>query len=468
MFAGKTAQGFLPGGRGNRMPFLLAGLLIGMVASAGAVGEWEPVGMLPLPKYNYSYLAATPNGDLLAATFNVDQQGAAAKRMPALLIRHPLGARPEVIELCSATFEAQRGYGGIACDAMGNFYISGDTGNPETCFVKKFLPDGSPDLRFGAQGELKPRRRCLGLDVVDSYLFLAVDWGQIGILDARTGAYLGAVPAAPGTVYLRDIAVDPASLRIYGVAAGTVVTWESGAPWNPGLYTFRALASAQGRVRAGEGITFDPVDMAALITPVPGNTLLRVWPDGRTWASRLNSPSPDAPLADICLSFDGATLFVSDFNLRGIHVMRRQEAALLASVSSAAAVAEPGGADVRPAPTTEQVTPVEWKRSYYEVLEDSRRQGKPMIVYFRRGDVKLCEEFEKNVLLTPTFNALAQPFTCVFEDVNSNTLLAYRFGVFRVPHIVILDGRGETAGRFTGTIDPAQLARQIQHTARTR
>lgn len=449
-------------GAGGLSSLVLAGLLA-LLGSPAVAGEWRSAGLLSLPQYNYSYLAATPAGDLLAATFNVDQTGGQARPMPALLIRNPLSAKPEVVELCTTTFEAARGYGGIACDSAGNFYLSGDTGNPDTSFIRKFQRDGSPDPSFGDNGEVKPRRRCLGLDALGDYLFLAIDWGQVAVLDARTGRYLGSVPPAPSNPYVRDIAIDPTSMRIYGVAAGNVVVWERGAPWDPSSYQYRHLAAAPGRVRSGEGISFDPVDRAALITPIPGNTLLRVPPDGQALASTLSSAQPTTQIGDSVLSFDGTTLFVSDFNMRGIHVMRREDTTPSAPTASAPPPAYPpitasSGAAV---PST-AAGPVQWNRSYMEVVENARRQGHPMVVYFRRDGIPKCEEFEKGVLLTETFNRQGQNFSCVFEDTAYNTLLAYRFGIFRVPQVVLLDSRGEVTKRFIYSIDPSQMFEAMQ------
>jgi len=84
-----------------------------------------------------------------------------------------------------------------------------------------------------------------------------------------------------------------------------------------------------------------------------------------------------------------------------------------------------------------------------------------MVVYFRRDGVSKCEEIESNILLTPEFNSRAPRFICVFEDLAVNPLTAYRLGVFRVPHITIMDSKGDTVERFTFRINADDLFRAM-------
>lgn len=90
-----------------------------LLATIPAVGmaQWQSAGSLTLPPNSYTFLAPTPNGDLLAATYNPGEGGTGATDLPAVMIKNPGGsAKPEVVELCRSRFEVQRGYGGIACD----------------------------------------------------------------------------------------------------------------------------------------------------------------------------------------------------------------------------------------------------------------------------------------------------------------------------------------------------------------
>lgn len=437
----------LGGARALRVVLALSLLLPALVPA-----QWKPVGALKLPQHNYSFLAATPSGDLLAVTFNSAPADTPPRAMPALLVRNPTTPAPEVIELCRTPFMAQRGYGGVACHESGQFFVSGDTGEPGTCFVRKFNPDGTPDPTFAANGELRPNRRTLGMDVLGNTLFVAADWGRILLFDTQTGRALGETPAVPGPVYVRDVAIDPKSMRLFGVAEGSAVTWGGGAPWKPMGYVFRPLTPKSGELRAGEGISIDPIHRTVLLTPIPGNVLHEIAGNGRIARHVIASAKPNAHLADSVLSFDGETLFVSDITGRLIHVMRRSLANEVADNVVASATSTPLPA------ISGTVAPVTWHKSYTEIVQEAREQNRPMVVYFRRSGFDVCDAFEKNILLTDAFNEKAAGFTCVFEDVSTdNRLLAYRFGVYRVPHMVVLDGQGNVTGEFTFNIPPDDL-----------
>lgn len=430
-----------------------AALLLGasLFLPGAARAQWLPVGKLQVPSYNYLFLAATPSGDLLAATFN--SSGEPGRRLPALLIQRPLDPEPRVVELCNATFDSQRGYGGIACHPSGSFFVSGDTGQAATCFIRKFLPTGQPDASFAQAGELVPGRRCLGLDVFSDYLLAAVDWGVVNVYDARSGAYLSAIPKSTGAApFVRDIAIDPKSMRIFGVAGGGIVTWGKGSPWNAAAYQFRSLTPSTNDPRSGEGISIDPMRRTVLITPVPGNILKEIQGNGATTEFTVTSAAPDAHLADSVMSFDGTTLFISDMRGMAIHRMKRNLGAEASTVNYSAVA----GAN------TGTVAQAQWQQSYEQVVQAARTQGKPMLVYFRMGSAQVSKDFEASVLKSDAFNQQAQKFVCVFEDLDKNRLLAYKFGVFRVPHVTILDRHGEQTAEFRSNIKPDRLLSAMQ------
>ncbi len=434
-----------------------AGVVVFMVFSFAprANSGWFSAGTLNLPAYNYSFLAATPSGDLIAVTFNSMGLSEPPREIPALLIKDPTGPAPQVIELCRIAFSPQRGYSGLASCFDGSFFVSGDTGDPATSFIRKFRADGSPDTTFAAGGELKPNRRCLGIDVIGQYLLVAMDWADIKTLDVNTGEIKGSLPKPPeGTVYVRDIAIDPRTMEVFGVAEGSVVMWEGGAPWNPEAYTFRRLTQPAGKLRAGEGISIDPLNRAALILPVPGNKMLSITADGKTLETVVSSALPTTDLTDSVLSFDGNTLFISDMVGKKVHILRRAAGADVASAATPPAAAVPAA----PASASgAAVAKTQWTRSYLESVEQASARRQPMVVYFRQDGIQKCVDFENNVLLSSEFDRRAQGFVCVFEDLAVNRLFAYRFGVFRIPHVVVLDANKNIQGVFTFDIRPEDL-----------
>jgi DNA-binding beta-propeller fold protein YncE len=435
--------------------------------------EWESAGTIAIPPYPYTFLAATPNGDLLATTFN--NYSDKSVEIPAILIKNPMSATPEVVELCKVSFLKDRGYSGVACDHGGNFYLAGDTGDAATCFLRKFKPDGSPDTTFGNNGVVMPKKRCLGVDVIGPQILLAVGWAQVQVYDYKTGKMIGEFPKTGADPFIRDIAIDPSSMRVYGVAMGGVWVWEGGQPWEPAGYNLREITTGTGSVRAGEGISFDPIMRVAIVTPVPGNTLFEVKDANTITKTVVTSAAPQTHLADSCLSFDGTTLFITDMFGKNIHVLKRIVYDNMSRISSVSPISDGQAASPRtPAPSqpsattapastppTGRVKQAKWEKSYTDVVQRARTEHKPMVVYFRRDGVSKCVEIESNILLTPEFNSRAPRFICVFEDLAVNPLTAYRLGVFRVPHITIMDSKGDTVERFTFRINADDLFRAM-------
>lgn len=424
-----------------------------MSLTSSAFAQWQSKGTLAIPAYGYNFLSSTPSGDLLAGTYNVNPVGGKQLDLPALLIRNPQSAEPQVIELCRAKFDAQRGYGGIACDAIGSFFVSGDTGNAGTSFIRKFHADGSPDMAFGTGGEVKPNHRCLGMDTLGSYLLVAMDWGIVQVYDAKNGAMIGALPVATNTPYVRDITIDAKSMRVFGVAQGGVMMWGKGAPWNTSSYQYQEFSQPMGQPQSGEGISIDPLRRCLIVIPHPGKTLCEIFGDRTVIKSEITTATADSHLGDTTVSFDGTTVYISDMIMRKVHVMTRPMADPFANSNTVLAQSSPvkNNANDTASPTPE------WHQSYTEVVKSARQSGKPMLVYFRKPGVKPSEMFEANVLKSNEFNKRAQNYVCVYEDASKNRLLAYRFGVLRVPHVVVLDSNGESKSEFSFNIDPDKL-----------
>ncbi|MCC5877869.1 MAG: thioredoxin family protein [Candidatus Sumerlaeia bacterium] len=437
---------------------ILCGVLVGIPSELR--GDWSSAGTLNIPPHPYSFLAATPDGNLLAATFNSEPAGGRTRNLPALLIRNPMSNNPEVVELSRMSFEPLRGYGGIASDSSGAYYVSADTGSGETSFVCRFLSDGSLDRSFASGGFLRVNRRLQGIDIIGDYLLIAVEWGEIMVCDANTGMMINRLMpgrAATSPVYVRDIAVDPKSLRVFGVSQGGLVTWGGGMPWRPNSYTFRQLTPFERQPRAGEGVSVDPIKRTVLFTHSPGNNLLEVHGSGRVETYNVPTAQSDAQLSDSILSFDGSTLFISDLEGRKVHVMRRDVDAVIKRMDAQLEAAQARASTGSGATITESAPAPTWHRSYTDAMEKARNENRPMIIYFRSEQIPRCKEVEEKILLTNGFNSRVDRAICVFENVDQDRLLAYRFGVYRVPHIVFLDPRGGTIAEYRYDIDSEQV-----------
>lgn len=289
--------------------------------------NWQVAGILPLPRYSYSFLALSPSGDLAVATFNNRSLASLPEDQPLILVRNALGLAPEAFELCAHTFASQRGYSGLAWDAEGHLYVAADSGEAATSFVARYTRAGTLDPGFGQGGIVLPGHRCHGVDTADGNLLVSIDTGEVLVLDGRSGQKKGALPRAEGSGIVRDLAYDPAGGRLFGVRTGGLVLWESpnhGADWTS--FRFRQLSPADSLPpRALEGLCFDRSTGRAL--GVPHKTLQAVQCDesGQLVRSVLEGDLAGGVIADTAISPDGSMLFVSDVAKFRVVVLKRAQ-----------------------------------------------------------------------------------------------------------------------------------------------
>lgn len=462
------------------LPLLLSLFCVATSSLAlAADSDWRSAGTMRVPPRLYNFLATTPQGHLIATTINSEDAGRPPANIPALLILNPTSSSPEVRELLRIPFDSNRGFSGIASNPDSTFFISGDTGDTRTGFVRKFLPDGSPDTSFGDAGVLLPGRRCLGIDVIGGNLLMAVDWGKINVYDVKTGRMTGSLPPAPvpqgppaaDALFVRDVAIDPRSMRVFGVVQGGLVTWGGGAPWEPAKYQFRELAQRTTPPTASEGVCIDPFQRTVLITPIPGNTLVEVHGNGRLVRYPIPTAQPDTHLVDSVISFDGTTLFISDVRARQIHLMTRTNVegaapVFVAPATVSATTTTAGASDPATSPfvatgatgaAAGTPTPITWFESYETVVQQARQQRRPMLVYFRATGAKPSQDFENSVLKLAEFSARASRFVNVRVDAATNRRTAASFGVVRVPTVILFNGAGDSIAEFRGVIPASDL-----------
>lgn len=214
----------------------LAVLFIGLTANLSAQG-WKLVKTLYAGDETPIYTACKSPNLIYFTTFNSPQIAGTAS---VIAIADPLvAAHRKVVD--SHIFDGQRGYSGIAISHEGMLYVSADGGSPEKSFIKKITLEGKVDPNFGNDGLVKgTNHRFLGLDVVGDYLLVAVDWGNVQILSTRDGKMLNELRATED-IYICDIAVNPRSNEIYGIAAGSIYRWKGGSPVEPATYKFERL-----------------------------------------------------------------------------------------------------------------------------------------------------------------------------------------------------------------------------------
>lgn len=425
-------------------------VFVSMVFMAFAQCPWLSSGPLKLPKYKYIFVSTNSKGDLLAVTFNANPKKSAF--MPALLVKNPTSKNPKVIQLCQSEFRPQRGYSGVACDEDGSFYVAGDTGDDMTSFIRKFNSDGSSVFEFGSRGQILPKRRCQGIDIVGDRLFALISWGQIVVYDTKTGKYMGSLPKPKKTTYVRDIVIDQATMNVYGVAGGGVVKWSGGTPWEPEKYKF-SFVTKRGtqEIRSGEGISFDPVRQEIIVSAHNPGSMRFISLNGHAMDSIPRNIKKTTHFGDSTISFDGNTLFVVDAWYNRINSLRRNlQTQSFASPEDQKYVA----------PKTQAT--LKWTMNYPQAVRDARMQYKPMIIYFYKEGFYKCAEIEDQVLNTIGFAQAAEKYTCVKVDVAKSPLLAYKLGIYRIPGILVLGPNGQRKARFEFKVDQTKLFQALR------
>lgn len=450
-----------------RNVFLTAALAAVVFAAQGQE-EWALARPLRLPGYVPVFAATTPTGDVVVTTFN-SSSGRGPQEIPVVLIHKPLGPGTQYFVVCRDTFDENRGYSGVAVDSEGCYFVAGDTGNPQTSFIRKHLPNGQLDAAFGAAGQVLPGKRVLGLDLTGRHLFTTLAFGELVVLDRQTGSNIGSAPPAGQNPNIRDIAVNPSNQTIYGVAQGAVWIWEGGSFDKPTGYRLRRLSEETGVPRAGEGIAFDPASQRALMPDSKTGSLLTIGSSGPVRGSRIADPTVDRnSLADAVLMQDGSTLLVTDMTKNSVFIMNRTARVDTVAAGSAAGLpglsAAGGGGDAVAIPSLPTDAPVAavptaaptgtgvaWVQSFESAKAQAAAQGKPMLLYARAEGVAQCATLEQGLLKSPEFAGAAGAYVCCFFDAGSDRQLAQQLGIFKVPAVAVYTAGGDRKAMISGT-----------------
>lgn len=452
---------------------VLSLIAFGAFAVAAHAEDWKYVKSIQIPRpYVPIFAAVTPTGDCVVATFN-NTRSEQPVNLPVIYVHKPLSETPGFYVVCTNPFPALRGYSGVAVDSAGNYYVAADTGGDDS-WIRKFKPDGKPDMAFGNKGEVRPNRRVLGLDLKGDYLFATFGFGELVKIDARTGQIVGRVTAPPQAPPIRDVAVDPTRELIYGVANGAAWVWRGGKFNNLQGYKLERLTEDTLKApKAGEGVYFDAFGDRLLMPVSELATLFVVDSKGNATKSEIaggeglvQSPS------DAVLLADGETLFIPDMKPGPsgeclIHVMKRVAAVTksagagevtLPSLADAGLLkAKNGAATGVAAPSSE----VGWKNSFDEAFGEAKRTGKPVLLYARTAQAKRCQDLEAGFLKSEEFVKAASKTIPFYFDVTSDSKLAQQLGIFRVPFIALYKPDGERIEMWLGRFDTNEVLTKI-------
>jgi hypothetical protein len=458
--------------------FSAVALALLSLSSTVLAEDWKYFQSIQIPRpYTPIFAAVTPTGDCVVATFNNTRSDQPVE-LPVIYIHKPLSSTPGFYVVCKNSFPALRGYSGIAVDSQGYYYVAADTGGTDS-WIRKFTPDGKPDPNFGVNGEVRPGRRVLGLDLAGNFLFTTFGFAELVKYDAKTGKLLGRVPAPPKDAPLiRDIAVDPTREWIYGVAKGACWVWKGGKFNSMEGYKLERLSEdALDQPKAGEGLCFDAFGDRVLMPVSRLATLFAIDSKGRITKSEIaggeglvKSPS------DAVLLADGETLFIPDQSSGPsgeclIHVMKR--IAAVTKTSGAGEITLPSLADaglLKPAsaqgtgaaPAAAISGDVAWRTSFEAALAEAKRSGKPVLLYARTEVARRCKELEADFLKSKEFAAVASKFVPFYFDITSDSKLAQQLGIFRVPFFAVYRPDGERVEMWMGRFDTGELLGKLK------
>lgn len=462
-----------------RQTVMAVALGVGLAAACSTAGaqaaSWTSTRPLWISGYVPVFVAATPRGDLVVTTFN-SRNRPGLLDLPIVVIENPLGPGTRYLVLARAPFDSMRGYSGVAVDGEGNIYVAADTGRSDDSWIRKYRPDGTADAAFGQGGEVRTGKRMLGMAVLGNHVLSTGAFAELMVFDKETGRLAGSAPTPAPAPVIRDIAVDEASGKIYGVAEGGVWVWEGGTPATPGSYRLRQISPGNGGPRAGEGIGFLSTETAALVVDPRTGELVMVTPAGQTSRIKVTDETANFDsLADAAMLPGGGAVVVTDMAHNSLHVLRN--GAIVQSATTPAPTVPAltplptlpvTGDAVLPPPLSAVATPavvapvaaavpavadaggVPWVRSFASAEAQARSEGKNLLVYARAEGVAQCTELEQGLLRSPEFAAVAANFVPCFLDVETDRATAQRLGYFKVPVISLISPTGQTMTSLMG------------------
>ncbi len=452
-------------------------------AALGGSAEWEYVKSVQIPRPYVPILAAvTPTGDCVVATFN-NTRDEQPVELPVIYIHKPLTNTPSFYIVCKNKFPALRGYSGVAVDSAGCYYVSADTGGQDS-WIRKFLPNGKPDPQFGVNGEVRPGRRVLGLDIAGNYLFTTFGFAELACYDARTGQLIGrVVPPEKNAPPIHDIAVDTTRELIFGVANGAAWVWRGGKFSNLAGYRLERLSEdLLKEPKVGEGVYFDAFGKQLLMAVGETTALYAADLEGKLSKSEITGGGGlvQAP-ADVVLLTDGETVFMPDKRPGPsgeclLHVMKRAKAvtraagdqeATLPSLAAAGLLRPASTSQPQPSPVAIEGSGVAWRSSFEAARDESKKVNKPIFLYARTSVAKPCQDLEANFLKSTDFAQVAAKVIPVFFDVTTDPKLAQQLGIFRVPFMALYRPDGERVELWMGkNIDTTDVLGKLSQAAR--
>ncbi len=103
----------------------------------------------------------------------------------------------------------------------------------------------------------------------------------------------------------------------------------------------------------------------------------------------------------------------------------------------------------------------EWVSTYGTARQLATERNQPLCLYFRVASSPACQNFEAQVLSQPSVGAALAGFVMVYLDPAWNETLAEKYGVYRVPAVVLAGPNEVVLYREQGNLSANSLLRAL-------
>ncbi|MCX7626652.1 MAG: hypothetical protein N2Z21_10665 [Candidatus Sumerlaeaceae bacterium] len=362
-------------------------------------------------------------------------------------ITNPHRDQPRITIFDRFDAPAERGYSGIACDAADNVYVSVDAGDQRPSFIRKYLPSLELDTTFGDKGVLASKDvRVVGLTTHKDRILVSISWGRFLVLNPK-GEFLGMTPKPEITTYIRDIAYVPSTQRVYGADRDGLYAFVGGTLENLARYKLVEVVEPHFILKSGYAIYYHKATNELFYTDRSAGGITIFPLDGSAQGRIAMTPDGRGALepADAVGSPDGRYLYVSD--LGGGQIVRYR-------FRGTPAVSKPAESDQTQAGQL-------WLNDFDEALKRARQGNRLVVVFFHSPLAPRSADVAEKVLTSWYLKKFPEVIWVKIDTSHSPVSLA-RFGLYKVPTVIVFDAAGKERDRTVGKITQEQITQLIQ------